>query len=256
MKRKLFAHLRKWHRILGISASIFILLLSLSGIVLNHSDQFTLPTTHVKSEFILSFYGLSDPEKIRAFEINHSTLIATDDQLWLGDKLVLDNVGSLVSAVYFNGVIVAIVDEQLLLLSSEGEVIEKMDTTAGIPKNISHLATQLNGKLNADKIWLKTTTAWYVSDEQLLHWQLAETSLIPDWVKPVELSEVQLDQAHKNFRSRVINWERVLLDFHSGRIFGIAGPLFSDLVALLLILLSISGIAMWLRNARKKKTNR
>jgi len=256
MKKKLFAHLRRWHRRLGISAAVFILLLSVSGIVLNHSDLLDLPQSHVGSEFITSLYGVKDPDSIRAFSINDNFLIGIDEQLWLDDKHIMDDVGQLKSAVFFNGVIVAIVDRQLLLLSDVGEVVEIMGATAGVPANINQLAISINGVNSADKIWIRSPTQRFVSDEQMLQWQLAETALTPDWVTPAKLSTQQHRHFSKNFRSRLISWERVILDFHSGRIFGNVGPLFSDLVALLLILLSVSGIAMWVRNSRKVNTRK
>ena len=253
MKKKLFAHLRKWHRRLGISAAVFILLLSVSGIALNHSDQFEFPQTHVDSDFITSLYGLKDPDTIQAFAINDTFLIGVDEQLWLGDNHIIDDAGYLKSAVFFNGVIVAIVDEQLLLLSASGEIIEKMNSFAGVPENISQLAVSLDGSKTVDLIWMKSPNQLFVSDEQLLQWDLVEADFTLDWAMPVQLSTVQQQHISKNFRSLLITWERVILDFHSGRIFGVMGPLFSDLVALLLILLSISGISMWVRNFRKAK---
>jgi uncharacterized iron-regulated membrane protein len=45
----------------------------------------------------------------------------------------------------------------------------------------------------------------------------------------------------------------VMLDAHSGRIFGDLGVLFMDIVAIMLILLSVSGIYIWLRYARSKR---
>ena len=82
MKKKFFAHLRKWHRRLGISAAVFILLLSFSGIALNHSDQLGLPHSNVDSRFVTTLYGLKDPDSIRAFAIADNFLIAADGQLW------------------------------------------------------------------------------------------------------------------------------------------------------------------------------
>jgi hypothetical protein len=253
MKKKFFAHLRKWHRRLGISAAVFILLLSFSGIALNHSDQLGLPHSNVDSRFVTTLYGLKDPDSIRAFAIADNFLIAADGQLWLGDHYIMDNVGELKSAVVFSGVIVAIVDQQLLLISKDGEVIEKMDSAAGIPEKISQLAASINPKDSADRIWIKTETEWFESDKELLQWQRTETPETPVLSTPFQLSSEQKQRFSNNFRSRLITWERVVLDFHSGRILGIAGPLFSDLVALLLILLSVSGISMWVRNSRKPK---
>ncbi len=47
--------------------------------------------------------------------------------------------------------------------------------------------------------------------------------------------------------------ERVLLDLHSGRIFGPVGVLVYDLLALALGFLSISGLLLWFRGRRNGK---
>ena len=45
----------------------------------------------------------------------------------------------------------------------------------------------------------------------------------------------------------MLTFERVLLDLHSGRIFGRAGPLVMDAAAVLFIALALTGFWMWLR---------
>ena len=47
--------------------------------------------------------------------------------------------------------------------------------------------------------------------------------------------------------------ERVLLDFHSGRIFGPVGIVVYDLLALMVLVLSISGLIIWVRGKRNGK---
>ena len=48
-----------------------------------------------------------------------------------------------------------------------------------------------------------------------------------------------------------LSWERVLLDVHSGRLFGRLGVLWVDLVGVLLGGLAMSGIAMWWLHRRR-----
>jgi uncharacterized iron-regulated membrane protein len=45
----------------------------------------------------------------------------------------------------------------------------------------------------------------------------------------------------------------VIADIHSGRIVTITGPYLMDAVAILLIILSITGVVMWLRPRKKKQ---
>jgi len=50
-----------------------------------------------------------------------------------------------------------------------------------------------------------------------------------------------------------ISLEQIILDFHSGAIFKKEGKIFFDLVSLLLIFLSVSGIWIWLIKRKKGK---
>jgi uncharacterized iron-regulated membrane protein len=53
--------------------------------------------------------------------------------------------------------------------------------------------------------------------------------------------------------------EQLFLDLHSGRIFGTAGTLIYDLLALVVGFLAISGVVLWfrgLRNGKKKRSHR
>ena len=58
--------------------------------------------------------------------------------------------------------------------------------------------------------------------------------------------------AKQRFRSQFLTLERIIVDGHSGRLFGLFGVLLMDLVAVLLILLSVSGVYIWLRKGKKK----
>ncbi|MBE9548779.1 MAG: PepSY domain-containing protein [Proteobacteria bacterium] len=50
----------------------------------------------------------------------------------------------------------------------------------------------------------------------------------------------------------LISWERLMLDLHAARFLGPLALWFSDLMAGLLLLLSISGIWIWWRQAKRK----
>ncbi len=237
-------HLRVWHRRLGISASAFILFLSVSGLLLNHSDDFKLTQSHVSQSWLLSLYGIKPPTSLMAYQLPDKNIIAVDDQLWLDQKWIQSDVSRLRSAVVFNTVIVVALEHELILLDLEGELIDRIHESMGIPAEISKLYA------DPDKLWVKTNQGIFTTDEQLLEWQMLESATEPDWVKPAHLTSTQIEDFSLQYRARLLTWERVLLDIHSGRIWGKLGPLFSDLIALLLILLSCSGLYMWLRRSR------
>ena len=72
-----------------------------------------------------------------------------------------------------------------------------------------------------------------------------------EWSKASDVPPALLESLRLLYRGRGLTIERVVADIHSGRIVGLAGPYFMDLVAILLIVLGISGLVIWLRPRRK-----
>ena len=60
----------------------------------------------------------------------------------------------------------------------------------------------------------------------------------------------------RKYRGKGLSLEKLLLDLHSGRIFGGAGVYLIDLSAIIFIILAVSGWWLWLkRRALQKKIN-
>jgi len=67
------------------------------------------------------------------------------------------------------------------------------------------------------------------------------------WIKP-QSPPLNLQQALiTQVSEQIIPVERLLLDLHSGRLFGIWGVYFMDLIAILILILAATGLFMWLQ---------
>ena len=64
---KFSRHLRKWHRKLGIVAAFFLIFLSISGIALNHTEEFSLGHIPVSSSLLLDHYGIQAPKQVHHY---------------------------------------------------------------------------------------------------------------------------------------------------------------------------------------------
>lgn len=64
------------------------------------------------------------------------------------------------------------------------------------------------------------------------------------------LADQELLRFQQLFRGRILPWERVILDLHSGRIFGPWGPWLMDAAAILLLFLAGSGVSIWWKRQR------
>ena len=67
------------------------------------------------------------------------------------------------------------------------------------------------------------------------------------------LPENILNGIENQWVSAEVNWERLMLDLHAGRTFGL-GPWLMDAVALLIIVLSMTGFGIWLAGRKRRNS--
>jgi len=242
---RLIRHLREWHRKLGIIAAFFLIFLSLSGIALNHTDGLKLGHQNVQNTWLLNHYGIKAPDELKFFHNNK--FIVTDELVWLKDQLLLETPDLIIAIGEFKQFILVMTSQQLYIYNLQGELIDQLGTLSGLPEQITAM------HIGSDTLIIKTTTDYYQTDSDLLDWQSISPLAEPNWIiqSSATIADKQLATSH--YKSQFLTWERIILDTHSGRFFGLFGVLFMDGVAILLILLSVSGIYIWIRYARAKR---
>ena len=132
------------------------------------------------------------------------------------------------------------------LLTKQGEIIDELSVFNGLPGIVNRLGRNREGAVIIGGLggnWLvnETTQDWQVYHGEQITWTTPAT----DREVPMHLRKAVLTHANNH----LISWERLLLDFHSGRLFGSVGIMIADIAALLLLLLSATGIFLWLRKA-------
>jgi len=138
------------------------------------------------------------------------------------------------------------VSDSILLLTSHGEVVEQLHDEDGVPAAITAIGSDDSGRLVTEG-----SHDHYRADRDFLKWERFDAgSEGIRWAQSGQPDSqlTALLQAH--YREEVLPMERVILDLHSGRFFGRAGPWVFDIAALLLILLALSGTWIWLRRRR------
>ncbi len=66
-----------------------------------------------------------------------------------------------------------------------------------------------------------------------------------------DISKDLLHEIESKHTGNGINLERMVLDFHSGRLFGSIGVWFVDIVGVMVILLALSGLFLWFGRRRR-----
>ncbi|WP_299494524.1 PepSY-associated TM helix domain-containing protein [uncultured Shewanella sp.] len=241
---------RFWHKKLGIFSVLFVILLAITGILINHSNTLSLDTKPVTFSWLLDNYGIKSPSNIHIYQA--SPLIASSDNLiWISQFSPIEAEQPILAITAFNHLYVAITPSQLYLISPQGQLLEKQDSSLGLPQQIESIGQD-------GQLWLKTANGYFTSDDDLIEWTKAMPLKAISWVSPLPSFEVNnlITQVSHKARSESLTWERVLLDIHSGRFFGPLGPWFMDLVALALIIMSLTGIYLWQSTTKRTKNRK
>jgi len=236
---------RSLHRLLGIGAAVFIIFMVLSGLTINHSNSLGLDQHQIAQPLLLDWYGLGEPQQIRSFEVGNDWLSFAGSQLYLNNDPVASVVNG-VGAVSSNDVIIVAGSDELLLLDPAGNLIERSNWALDGAMRIESIGVTAKGAVvieSADQLWL--------ADRELLNWnQAGETTTNPSWAKAAVAPEIFRKNIAQSYRGDGLILERVILDIHSGRIFGNVGVLVYDLLALSVAFMAISGVILWARGRR------
>lgn len=227
------------HRTLGLIAALFFLVIVITGLLLNHAQALRLDSRYVSSSLLLSWYGIAPPDKLTAFLAGDHWITQLGERLYLDGQELHAHGSQLVGAAALPDMLLAAFATHLLLLTPQGEVIEDVSGAEGLPAEVRAVTA------DGEKVLLHTTRGDYRTDPQLLNWRQVQTGA-EHWPKPQPLPTALLREVNEAYLGKGLPLERVLLDVHSGRIFGTAGVWVVDGAALILLTLVLSGVYMWL----------
>lgn len=236
----------RWHRRIGVVLALLIIIVSVTGIFLNHAHELTLDRQPVQIRLLLSFYGVERPTPVN-FALDDNWVSGNDNQLYLNATPWQHCAGALTGALSVADGWLVTCERELLLTTTSGELIERIGANFGLPLPVTAL-----GYCGAQPCLL-SQQQHFVIDTTQLSWQKITSDKFSQTL-PANLPADVMDKLAPHLWRNDITWERVLLDLHSGRLFGL-GPWLADILALLLIALAISGLVVWWSGKRKRKTN-
>jgi len=238
-----------WHRRIGLAAIILIIILAITGILLNHTESLQLDEAYVESNTLLNWYGLEPEGEITSYEINGHTISTWDKEVFFDNQPLTRTAETLHGAVWAEQLIIAAFDTEIFLLTHNGELVER------VPTSQSFSGIQRLGLKYKRPVIETGDPLYYMADEHILDWDVIINDNI-EWSVKTELSESQIDELRHAFRGKGLSMERVILDLHSGRIFGHYGIYLMDAAAIALLWLSLSGLWVWWQRRVKQKQKR
>jgi len=242
---RLVGLLWRWHRRLGLAAALFALLLAVTGVLLNHTPGLGLDHSFVEADWLHRAYG-DRSGGLPAYRLGEQWLFRTaDGRVYLDATEVAPCRGALVGATAAGPLLAAACAEELLLLTGEGVLVESLAAATGLPNPVTAIG-ELEGR-----VLVQVDGEWRVADLEAVEFEeRAPAGAIIRQLAPGSLPD-PLRRAIPG-AGDWLTWERLLLDLHSGRLFGRAGVLLVDAAGVLLGCLALSGVAMWFLHRRRR----
>jgi hypothetical protein len=237
----MFGLIQKWHKRFGVATALFVIFLAASGIILNHSDQLNLNSKYIQSEWLLDLYQIKPTNDPIGFKTNDVWAVQIGERLYFKGNEIAKDITELKGLVTINDIYVVAYDGQLTLLTSDAEVIEHLSGAAGVPAGM-----QAVGFDELANVIIKAAHGYYRVNLDELEWEEFD-HLDASWSEALEIPENNKSELLKKYRGSGLTSERVLLDFHSGRIVGQWGVYVVDFIALLFLILAFTGVWMWLK---------
>ncbi|MDA9642695.1 PepSY domain-containing protein [Nitrosomonadales bacterium] len=244
-KFKIIKKILGFHLYVGLGISLLLIHLSITGIFLNHTDDLELNKTYISSTWILNLYGLNVPRPSKIFTIQQDNFSQFDTEVFFNNKPIFIFDSELIGVIKDHENFIIAARDELFIVNQSGVLIDQQKILSFTIKSI--------GKYK-EKIVIK--------DEQLNKWvgksisdkwaPIIKNNL--NWSQPGTMTPLNKKGIKQYFVGNGISLEQIILDFHSGAIFKKEGKLFFDLVSILLIFLSISGIWIWLKKRKRGRS--
>lgn len=235
MKKKL-KKIVDLHRYVGLGICIFLVHLAITGIFLNHSIGLRLDKTFITWPWLLNQYNLTVPEPANIFTIGKNNFSTIDGEVFFNDKPIFLAEEQLLGVSQNQDTFILASSSTITMISNDGYIINKENVLPFTVKNIGIFGDEIVINDSEDKIWSSESIngVWELTQNRAVQWSM-EGSITP----------INHEKIRKYFVGDGVSLEQVILDFHSGAIFQKAGKLFFDIISILLIILSFTGIWLW-----------
>lgn len=230
---------RRTHRVFGVSSLVFIFLISLTGLVLNHADTLKLSTHYISGPVMLGLYGIDAPPVEAAFAVGNMVFATADNKLFANGQILANDVEPLRGAILKDELIVVATANEFFIVSRNGDLVERFaPDVAGLIRRLGSGGQKVVADVNNHQFVFNTNSMRLHSLPEITHvtWSQAVT---PSQQQVAKIAAASLDST--------LSWERVLSDVHSGRIVPNVGRYLADLTAICLLYLCITGTVLWFR---------
>ena len=235
------------HRWIGGACALFLVVLSVTGLALNHNARLGLDRRMIQTDWVLAHYGMAFPRPEVAIVLNgdHAAIIG-GDFWWKGGAVApLENI---VGVSEGQGWLLIGGGRQALLLTPEGELIDILQYPSGVVNPPWGRMGELPSIASEGMYW--------VCRESLDGWQRDSGEWQPAELNRTTLPESVYTQWKNGYTGAGLSLYRLLLDVHAGRFFGLPGTFAMDATAVAILYLCFSGLAVWWQRRKPRNSAR
>jgi hypothetical protein len=238
-KSKILPKLLKFHKIIGLFVCLVLIHLSVTGIALNHTNKLNLNQTKISWDWLLNAYGISVPETKIAFSVEGKIFHLTNSQIFMNTQSIMRSNDMLVGVINFDNQFIVSTNNSIISINKSGDFIKKIKLPENSLRKINKIGSYSDG------IIIEINEIKFMSDKNLENWVPKKNSGAVKWSTKISIPADMNNQIKTYYVGEGITIEQIILDLHSGVIFKSAGKFFMDIIALLLIFMSVSGVWIW-----------
>ncbi|WP_169729222.1 PepSY-associated TM helix domain-containing protein [Solimonas soli] len=254
--KNIIAVLREWHSRAGLVGFAFLIWLACTGVLLTRSNELGLDTARVDWPWLMRMYGLHAEPPQAGFRAGEHWVASTNDYTLLDGRPLATQIAAPLGVVAGGTPQMPIVyvagPASVVLLSPSGERIDELTPPILPIGTVRRIGTL---KRDPHVIAVQDLDAYQSADEGNSWTPVAPGDV--DWAQSTALSEAEQQQTLPYAKPRIIV-EQLLIDLHSGRLFGPVGAWLITIIGFVAVALAISGIWMWwrIRKNRRRLTAR
>ena len=246
--------LRKLHKYLGFKFIIFILHLTVTGILLTYPKTFNIEETYISNFFILKKYNMNTHREVYGLSNIKDEVIIIENNIYLNGKFIDKFSNQIINILYQK-------KKNRIVVLSESTIgiylLENIDGELEINDIISFENTKkiqyLGLNLSDDIVFLKNDNEHYKLDNSY------SLKLTNEKAKKIRLSEVsminkKLATYYLNLhQGKGVSLTRILTELHNGKFFGSIFTLILFFSSLSLIFLTLSSFIFATNIFKNKK---
>ncbi|BBJ23754.1 PepSY domain-containing protein [Candidatus Nitrotoga sp. AM1P] len=229
---------RRWHGLVGAAIVFFLVYLLVSGLAINHVEILKLDKREVSSPWLMRWYGIHVADPTQGYLLGKNYLSWDDDKWVLDDKLLSSSVGQPIGAVEVGGINYIATATALYGYQSDGQLLNKVEKQSLPAYPILAL-----GKMGSN-VMLQTPSAVFASVDGL-NWEKSSSTGMT--LSALQDLPADVKRRSADILASGIPLQRILLDVHSGRIFGRYAIWVMDIASLVLFVLGLSGFWLYWR---------